>query len=297
MTINPRVDFVFKKLFSSEENKSILIAFINAVRVDDAPIVDVTILNPYNQKSRMSDKESILDVKAVDEMGRYYNIEMQVSYPISYHKRALYYWAKLYTEQLKAGAAYKSLNKTISIHVLNVNVFKSSDYHNLYKILNVKDHAVYEAEDLELHFIELNKFNEDIHHIKTALDRWANFLKKANHYKIETLPPVMREDEAIVKAMSGLEKMSMDNKETELYEARLKWLRDEVSSSQKFEIAYEEGLEKGTEKGRVEGFEKGADRTKTEIAQAMLKEGLNLEQIAKLTGLTMDELKTLSLPG
>jgi len=29
--INPRVDFAFKKLFGSEENKDILISFINAV--------------------------------------------------------------------------------------------------------------------------------------------------------------------------------------------------------------------------------------------------------------------------
>jgi predicted transposase/invertase (TIGR01784 family) len=29
--LNPRVDFAFKKLFGSEENKDILISFINAV--------------------------------------------------------------------------------------------------------------------------------------------------------------------------------------------------------------------------------------------------------------------------
>lgn len=30
-TLNPKVDFAFKKLFGSEENKNILISFINSI--------------------------------------------------------------------------------------------------------------------------------------------------------------------------------------------------------------------------------------------------------------------------
>ncbi|MCI5224331.1 MAG: transposase, partial [Candidatus Electrothrix sp. AR4] len=36
--INPRVDFAFKKLFGSEENKDLLISLINAILVDEPDI-------------------------------------------------------------------------------------------------------------------------------------------------------------------------------------------------------------------------------------------------------------------
>lgn len=36
--LNPKVDFAFKKLFGSEENKDILISFINSIVSEDNQI-------------------------------------------------------------------------------------------------------------------------------------------------------------------------------------------------------------------------------------------------------------------
>ncbi|MCK8825407.1 Rpn family recombination-promoting nuclease/putative transposase [Fuchsiella alkaliacetigena] len=44
--LNPRVDFAFKKLFGSEENKDILISFINSVLDEEEQIEDVILKNP-----------------------------------------------------------------------------------------------------------------------------------------------------------------------------------------------------------------------------------------------------------
>ena len=67
--VNPTSDFFVRYLLGQEENKSVLLDFINAVLTDSGfkPAVDLTIENPFNLKSYMSDKESILDVKAIDE--------------------------------------------------------------------------------------------------------------------------------------------------------------------------------------------------------------------------------------
>jgi predicted transposase/invertase (TIGR01784 family) len=62
----------FKKLFGSEENKDILISFINSVLDQDEQIKDLILKNPYNSKNFKNDKLSILDVKAVDEKGIWY---------------------------------------------------------------------------------------------------------------------------------------------------------------------------------------------------------------------------------
>ncbi len=233
LLINPRVDFAFKKLFGAEENKDILINFINAIVSKDDRVADIVLLNPYNNKEHSSDKLSILDIKATDEKGRRYNIEMQITDQVYYNQRALYYWSKLYSSQLQSGNAFNDLKKTISISILNFDCFdKEPDYHNVFKILNIRSHESY-FEDLELHFIELNKFNAELSHIKTALDRWANFLKRANYYSSETLPKELSVEPAIKKAFESLEQLSMNAEEVEIYEARLKWLRDEAGAIEK----------------------------------------------------------------
>ena len=78
--IRPINDFAFKKIFGSDSNKLTLISFLNAVLCLGVPIVEVTIVNPYNMQDFLDDKLSILDIKATDANGAIYDIEMQVPF-------------------------------------------------------------------------------------------------------------------------------------------------------------------------------------------------------------------------
>ena len=98
---NPRVDFAFKKLFASDLLS--LTALINAILPEDEHLTQVTLLNPFNERSFSKDKLSVLDIQAMDALGRYYNIEMQITDEVCYSQRVLYYWSKLYSGQLKKG--------------------------------------------------------------------------------------------------------------------------------------------------------------------------------------------------
>ena len=62
--IRPTVDCVFKAILGSNENKPLLINFLNAVLglMNGQAIKDVVILNPYNEKEFQDDKLSIIDV-------------------------------------------------------------------------------------------------------------------------------------------------------------------------------------------------------------------------------------------
>jgi len=44
-----------------------------------ASIVSVEIINSYNEKEFLNDKLSIVDVKASDQLGRIYQIEVQLA--------------------------------------------------------------------------------------------------------------------------------------------------------------------------------------------------------------------------
>ena len=59
-------------------------------------IVHLDILNPFNDKEALDDKLSILDIKARDQLGRHYNVEMQMVSSRLYPQRVLYYWAVLH---------------------------------------------------------------------------------------------------------------------------------------------------------------------------------------------------------
>ena len=159
--ISPKVDIAFKKIFGVEENKDLLISLINSIVSEEDQVKDVTLLNPYNPKSFKKDKLSILDVKAEGLDGKRFNIEIQISDEADYDKRALYYWAKLYTEQLQVAQDYSTLSKAIGIHILNfTSIPETKNYHNIFHIKEKNTGLLY-FKDLELHTIELNKFTQD----------------------------------------------------------------------------------------------------------------------------------------
>src|SRR5436190_20660815 len=123
--IDPKVDYAFKHLLGRESTRPILIDVLDKV-LDPAPghhIQDIELLNPFNAKEALDDKLSILDIKARDQAGRQFNVEMQMLDRGYYDKRILYYWAKLHQQQLHEGGEYAKLKPTISINFLNYVLF------------------------------------------------------------------------------------------------------------------------------------------------------------------------------
>jgi len=54
---------------------------------------------------------------------------------------------------------------------------------------------------------------------------------------------------------------------------------------------YEEGMKKGMEKGRKEGMEKGRKEEKLKIARKLHAKGMSKDEIAEMTGLSMNEVE------
>ena len=285
--VNPRVDFAFKKLFGSEENKDLLISLINAIVSEQQQVVEVELKNPYNLVDYQAGKMSILDIKAKSENGRWFNVEMQISEDYNFDKRAIYYWAKLVTEQLTEGQMYKELKKTISINILDFNFIPDiPEAHNCYKIINTatgKDDKLHDI--FELHYVELRKFTKQQKQVTSALDRWCTFLTKAAVLNKNYVPEELAFDPAIVKAIAAVDRM-FDEEERLVYEIRMQSLA-EVES--KIASAVEKGIEQGIEQGIL----KGEDQTKKMIAVNLAKAGTPVDIITKVTGLTEAEIKLI----
>ena len=283
--INPRVDLAFKKIFGVEENKDLLISLINAVVSSEDQVKDVTLLHPYNAKNLKNDKLSILDIKAEGSNGRKFNIEIQISDEDDYDQRALFYWAKMYTDQLKSGEDYGKLNKAIGIHILNfISIPETEEYHNTFKIKETTSNIEY-FKDLELHTIELRKFMKTagdelssvMARVQSKVDLWAAFLTKYDLLNRDNLSGTL-DDPNLKKALDVLEVMNFNSAEREEYEAHLKWMRIEANT-----------IKKATRDAKEEGREEGIRA----VAKNLLNSGMSIESIALATGLTIDDISIL----
>ncbi|MGP1567825.1 MAG: PD-(D/E)XK nuclease family transposase [Peptoanaerobacter stomatis] len=98
------------------ENKDILIEFISLVTgIKKEDFDEIKLQNKEIGKEYYDEKYGIVDVKVRLKSGVKINIEMQNKYYSYYPKRSLYYWTKIFTEDIKETNLYKELHKTISI--------------------------------------------------------------------------------------------------------------------------------------------------------------------------------------
>ena len=296
--INPKVDIAFKKLFGSEENKDILISFINSVLSPDEQIKEITLKNPYNLSDYMSGKLSILDIKAEDENGKLYDIEMQIGEQGYYGKRALYYWGKTYTNQIDSGEMYSKLKKTVVISIFDFNYFNDKVVQRFHRAIIAKDRDTnipYEELDcFELHFIELQKFHKKLSHLQTSLDRWVTFLTKAYEYDKNNIPEELAKDIEIKKAIEQLDILYLDKKEQEIYEAEQKAVWDEKEKIRTAEAKGKmEGKIEGKIEGKMEGKMEGKIEGKAETALKLKNLGVSIDVIVESTGLSKTEIKKL----
>ena len=279
--LNPKIDFVFKKIFGSEKHPGVLISFLNAVLKPKNNITDVEIKNTDIDKSYIEDKFSRLDVKAVTSKNEIINIEIQLKNEYNMIQRSLYYWSKLYEEQLEEGDRYDKLCRTVCINILDFKYLKNDRFHNGYRLKEIETNE--ELTDLEeIHFIEipkLKKINSE-KDIVDVVEGWVEFLRDPESEVVRKLEMTNKE---IRGAKDELYRLSMDEKERALYFIREKSIRDEISA-----------LANAEEKGMERGIKKGERNKAIEIAKSLL-DVLDIETISIKTGLSIKEIEDIAV--
>lgn len=221
--IDPKIDCVFKALLGSEENRNLLIHFLNAFLTDElgGPIVGVDILNPYNDKEFISDKLSIVDVKAKDSLNRIYQVEIQLTRHADLPARIIYNWADIYSQQLKSGQDYGELKPTYSIWLLAENLLThDDDYVHHYKIRDSLGNTFVAHGGIWL--LELAKFTAE--QVESEGQRWLQFFKVGEQLNDAALPDWMITEE-MKQAMTTLSTFSEKDREYYQYQARQEYLR------------------------------------------------------------------------
>ena len=275
--LNPKNDYVFKRLFGSVGNETITKNLLSCILQQN--ITDVQLdCNPILEKNLLDDKVGILDIKAKIDNTTNVDIEMQVTDHKNIEKRILFYLSKMYTKTIKKSQDYSSLEKCIAILITNYNIDIIKNIPKYITKWNIREEEYQKivlTDVMEIYIIELNKFKdykEKSNH--NSLNSWIEF--------IESPEVVDMSNKEIQKAKKVLEEISQDEHEQYLAELREKYIMDQKAIE-----------DAGYDKGLKAGIEQGINQRNKQIAKKMLFKKIDLNIISQLTGLSIQELKNL----
>ena len=278
------VDYAFKRVFGKNGNESILKYLLESIL--NIEIKSITIQNPEIPKNIKDGKVGVLDVRAELNGDEITEVEMQVQDQHNIDKRSPTYLTKIYSDQLKEGEQYIEVKKVVVINILNFDYYKRNSYHSVARMMfeeSKENEKVdlgyivedkYATKDLEMHFIELPKFRKKDPDMSNKLEQWLCLICDEE----DKIKMAESKNEEIEKAKKELEKLAMNPEDRELYELRLKAIRDEMN------IRYS---------GYIDGKAEGKNERNIEIAKNMLKENIDIELISKVTGLNPEEIEKL----
>jgi predicted transposase/invertase (TIGR01784 family) len=294
VNVDPKNDYAFKAVYGSPRHTRVLLHLLNAVLEPcGLHVHSVRVLNPLSEIQELDDKKLILDVKAADELGRLYNIEMQMVPAPSFPGRLLYYWSNTYASQLTEGQDYGELRPVISICFLDGILFPESDEcHLRFRMLESAVHFPF-TDDLDLHLFQLPHFTKSAGELETDLDLWLFVLNNGKGLDLANLPPRL----AVAETREALEAWAMltqDRLQREIYEAREKARRDAAdwrSALQQAEKRVQDSFRQGIAEGEAKGEARGL------IGQVRLCEELLRHRprpAAELAALSIEELRDLA---
>ncbi len=172
----PTNDLVFHLIFGSKGNENITKDFIKQTLKKDIKKIYLD-LNLNLEKQYFDEKLGVLDVRAKDENGTNYNIEMQNVTSNTLPERIISYWSRLYNGDLKIGEDYTVLNKTIAILILNDDMKNLETIEKFNTKWNIREETykdVILTDYFEIHILELKKYKR----MRTEKNKnmWLDFL-------------------------------------------------------------------------------------------------------------------------
>jgi predicted transposase/invertase (TIGR01784 family) len=274
-----RFDWAIKRLLRNKANFGILEGFLSELLEDDIKIENI--LESESNKETAENKFNKVDLLVKNSKQELIIIEVQNDYQADYLLRMLFGTSKLIVDHMDEGMEYSKVRKVISIHIVYFDLGIGDDYiyygstsfwgkHKKDMLqLSKLEKEIFQTDQVskihpQYYIIKVNDF-DDI--AKDTLDEWINFLK-TQEIKEGTMAKGLKE------AKEKLDYMHLTEEEKRDYQRHIENWRDN------------EGIIVGN-------YNKGKYEEKIEIARKCLKKEMPLPDIADLTGLTEDEIKSI----
>ena len=318
-----RFDWAVKRMLRDKANFVVLEGLITVLLGQRVQIVEI--LESEGNQDSDEDKYNRVDVKAKNDLGEIFIVEVQLTRQLYYLERILYGVAKTLTEHIKLGNLYNEVKKVYHISIVYFDLGQGADYlyHGQTKFIGVHTHDELKVNTKEeqviqmktpsqvfpeYYIIRVNEFNDVA---RTPLEEWLDYLKNGYIREDTTAPGLYEAKEKLkVMTMSQSDRQAYDRhldaimvqedvlitaKKEGLAEGRAEGLikgREEGRVEGRVE-GREEGLKEGRKEGQVKGREEGRAEANLENARKMKALGMTDELIVQITGLSTQELKNL----
>ena len=272
--INPYTDFGFKKLFGTPLNKDLLISFLNSLFDGKEVVRDLTYLNGESLGNSYGDRRAIFDVYCENEQGETFIVEMQKAEQQFFKDRSVFYSTFPIQNQGKKGIWNFKLKGVYTVGILDF-VFPDYEYpqdslrHEV-ELVDVDDKHVF-YDKLTFLYLEMPKFTKKEDELETMFDKWLFVLHNLSRLMAR---PAALQERIFTRLFEQAEIAKYTPEERQDYQDSLKVYRDMKNVLDTAEL-------------------KGAIKEKRKNAKAMKALGLPLETIAKVTGMSIEDIAKL----
>ena len=286
--LQPKNDVVFKALFSRGKPRitQAMLEAILKMKIDKLELDKSTDLLNENA----DDKNGRLDLRAIINGNTECDIEVQLVSNDNITERFLYYWAKMYTANLKIGDKYSDLRKTISIIILDDDFKLTKDLERPQTTWRIREseamHLVL-TDHFEIIIIEIPKVVKAYQ--KTPNDEVLQWMLFLDNPEKEEVARIMEENKDIKEAKEELERISQDDI------LRRKALNRTLEIADQLQLKKEakDAREKGLSDGMVTGEKIGIEKEKKAVIKKLYELNISIEQIAKVVELKEEDVKAI----
>ncbi len=287
-------DIAFKLVFGQESTKNVMIEFLNQV-ITDRKIVDVEFADKEIHPDLRDKKTSIYDLLCKTDDGSRVIVELQKRKQDSYAERMLYYSMQQILKQVEAGASSFDFCPIYAISIMDFCLDQNKDNNEVktvYRLLEEK-HKTLLTDRLTYIFIELPKFTKTVEELDGDILEGMYFCLKNMPY-LQERPNILKH--GVFDTIFEISELLEMDEETR--EKILDNMTTERDLKNQFDYARKEGHVLGLAEGRAEGLAEGRAEGRTqgraEVALRMLDFGMDINQIAQLTNLSVEEVSALA---
>ena len=272
-TLMPKNDVVFQTLFTRGADN------ITKALIEDIIKTKIKKIDLDKSKDLVNDsirsKNGRLDVRAELNGNIDCDIEMQLVPHDKMVERFLYYWAKMYTANIKQGEGYNTLKKAISIIILDTEIplfEKIPKAHTEWRIIEKNNEKVILTDYFEMHIIVISKAIKEYENNKDdEVLQWMMFLNNPENSEVSE---IMKVNNDIKEAKVELDKISQDER------IRRAALNEEIAMRDDYQRIYD-----ATQKGIKQG--------KSEIVKKLASMEMPIKKIAEAVELSDEEVKKI----
>ena len=328
--INPFTDFGFKKIFGEEQNKDLLIDFLNELlATQNQHISDLVFKKNDRLGSDDLDRKVVFDLYCENEEGEKFTVELQKAKQAFFKDRMLYYSNFSVQEQGQKGDWDYQLKAIYVIAILDFIMDEDNSDKIVVsknKMMDIERYKVF-YDKLTFVTLQMPNFSKEEHELESNFDKWLYVIK--NLHKLDHIPERIQE-RVFQKLFKVASYTALSKEEKAKYEDSLKYYNDLKNSLdtaqqegyQEARAEYEAKLEEEQkrteqEKQRAEQEKQRAEQEKQRAEQErILKEealatlenerktfvqsvqnmhnmGLDKAQIAQITNRSIAEIEAL----